>query len=1000
MTDGSNDSLRQRAEELLKGGPEELKHIDPEKINDVLHELQVHRIELELQNEELRESQRMCEAMHLRFARLYNNAPVGYVVLDKAGIVAQTNRTFARMINRDFTSLSGSPFASFLTEESERVFRARYKAFFRNPANKFVEVSFGTDDKRRFVGHLEAVPHRRDPIQGEDQGYDELLVTVSDITERKEAENRIDHLNQVLRAIRNVNQLIVKEKDRGRLIESTCRNLSETRGYFHAWIVLFDHEGATAQTAQSGLDCGFEQVQDLLRRGKMPLCGKKALDREDTVVTRMTTRECGDCPLAGEYGDRAAMTIQLRHEGTSYGLLVVSIPADMADEEEEIALFEELAGDISFALHDIENEEQRIRAQEALRESEAMLSKSQQIAHVGSWVLDLRTGALLWSDEVYRIFGLRPGQREATYEGFLERVHPDDREAVDAAYAGSIEEGRDSYEIDHRIVSATTGEIRFVHEKCEHVRDTTGRIVRSVGMVQDITEQKKGQEKLRAERERLAVTLTSIGDGVITTDTRGRVVLINHVAEALTGWTQQDARGQDLADVFHIVNEYTRKPCINPVQRVLETGEIIELSNHTMLIGRDGCERIIADSGAPILDSAGEIIGVVLVFRDVTEKQRLLDHLQQTEKLDSLGVLAGGLAHDFNNLLGGIFGYLDLARTCSTQDELTAKYIDKALAAFNRAKDLTQQLLTFAKGGVPVRKTGDIASRVRESASFVLSGSNVACRFEIPEGIWACDYDENQIGQVIDNLVINAQQSMPMGGTITVGLENVHLEDDEVGALREGNYVRLRVSDHGVGIPAEIVGKIFDPFFTTKQKGSGLGLATCYSILQKHDGHIHVESTPGQGSTFYLHIPASKSDVSHRTAAETVALSGSGSIIVMDDEAFIREIAGEMLRHAGFEVIEAGDGREALEACRTALAEGVTVSAAIFDLTVPGGLGGKQAAVEMRHRYPEIPVFASSGYSSDPVMARPREFGFVASIRKPYRKSELYEVLAHHLPDS
>jgi two-component system cell cycle sensor histidine kinase/response regulator CckA len=344
-----------------------------------------------------------------------------------------------------------------------------------------------------------------------------------------------------------------------------------------------------------------------------------------------------------------------------------------------------------------------------------------------------------------------------------------------------------------------------------------------------------------------------IGDGVITTDIRGKVVFMNGVAERLTGWNNADAFGQPLADVFHIINEFTRKICENPVEKVLKTGVIVELANHTMLISRDGREMILADSGSPIRDECGNVFGVVLVFRDVTEKQKMLDTLQQTQKLDSLGVLAGGIAHDFNNLLGGIFGYIDLARMNRNLDTTVLEYLDNAMSVLSRAKNLTQQLLTFSKGGAPVRKSGSVGKVVKTCSLFALSGSNVTCRFVIDEDLPSCEFDENQLCQVIDNIVLNAQQSMPMGGSIEVTVRSLRMRTGQHLILHEGEYVKIAVQDKGIGIPKEIMPRIFDPFFTTKSKGHGLGLATSYSIMRKHDGCIDVESEPGQGSTFTIY---------------------------------------------------------------------------------------------------------------------------------------------------
>ncbi len=518
-----------------------------------------------------------------------------------------------------------------------------------------------------------------------------------------------------------------------------------------------------------------------------------------------------------------------------------------------------------------------------------------------------------------------------------------------------------------------------------------------VAVALDITDRKKAAEAISAEKERLAVTLRSIGDGVITTDTLGNVVIMNKVAEDLCGWKQEEAQGKPLASVFNIINQSTRTPHENPVEKVLSTGLIIELANHTLLISRDGTERIIADSGAPIKDKESKTIGVVLVFRDMTEKHRLLDNMQRIDKLDSLGVLAGGIAHDFNNLLAGIFGYLDMARARSVTDTTVSKYLDKAATVFERAKDLTQQLLTFSKGGVPKRKTGQLGKLVKENAAFVLSGTNVICDFHIAQDLWLADFDENQIGQVIDNIVLNAQQAMPVGGTIVIAMNNHSLKDNDTLTLKAGNYIKVSITDTGVGIPENLLKRIFDPFFTTKQKGNGLGLATCYSIVQKHDGYIDIESVPGKGSTFHIYLPAANKGTLPDISPSTSQHKGKGSILVMDDEKFMREIVGDMLADMGYTLIEAENGEEALRLCAAAKKQGTQICAALFDLTIPGGMGGKETIVKFREQFPEIPVFASSGFSEDPSMARPTEFGFTDSIRKPFKINELAEMLNKHL---
>lgn len=512
------------------------------------------------------------------------------------------------------------------------------------------------------------------------------------------------------------------------------------------------------------------------------------------------------------------------------------------------------------------------------------------------------------------------------------------------------------------------------------------------GFTIDITDRKHAESLLADEKERLAVTLRSIGDGVITTDTHGNVIIMNKVAEHLTGWLQSEGHGKPLSTVFRIINEETRLPCENPAEKVLATSKIIELANHTVLISRDGTERIIADSGAPIMDKNSKTIGVVLVFRDMSEKQKLLDAIQRADKLDAIGVLAGGIAHDFNNLLTGVFGYMEIAREFTTEETI-ANYLGKAMAVFDRAKDLTQQLLAFSKGGMPIRKTAQLGPIIKESAAFALSGSKLACDFDIPENLWLANFDKNQLGQLVDNLVINAQQAMPAGGKISIAAKNVILKDAEIPLLKGGMFIKISVTDTGIGIPADMLKRIFDPFFTTKQKGSGLGLATCYAIIQKHDGCIEVDSVMGKGSTFHVFLPASQNETAAGVSQTFVLHRGCGKILILDDEDFIREILGSMLKEMGYSTCEARDGEEALRLLADAALNGPPINGAIFDLTIPGGKGGKEIIAQLRRQYPAIPVYASSGYSENPIMAKPTEFGFTDSICKPYRKDELAALL-------
>lgn len=373
--------------------------------------------------------------------------------------------------------------------------------------------------------------------------------------------------------------------------------------------------------------------------------------------------------------------------------------------------------------------------------------------------------------------------------------------------------------------------------------------------------------------------------------------------------------------------------------------------------------------------------------------------MARTERLESLGVLAGRIAHDFNNLLAGVFGYLDLAREYLQVRNLkeVEQSLSDALSVFGRARALTQQLLTFAKGGAPLRRTQPVDELVRKAVAFATSGSNCEVSFASSPETWLCDVDEHQIGQAIDNLTINAKQAMPGGGHLDVRMENVPGAEMPK-HLPAQDHVHISVRDTGNGIPREHLQRIFDPSFTTKSQGSGLGLATVHSIVRKHEGHVEAESEVGAGSVFHLWLPRAQPQVQTIDLSAADEHRGRGHVLVLDDEAFILNIAASILRRSGYEVSLARNAQQAVAMAELAAAAGKPFRAAILDMTIPGGPGGKEIAHRLKMLDPAIKVLASSGYASDDVMARPKDFGFDGSVPKPYSVQDLRVAMAGLFP--
>jgi PAS domain S-box-containing protein len=516
----------------------------------------------------------------------------------------------------------------------------------------------------------------------------------------------------------------------------------------------------------------------------------------------------------------------------------------------------------------------------------------------------------------------------------------------------------------------------------------------------DISAHKQAEEELRRQREWFEVTLSSIGDAVMTTDTKGVITFMNAVAEEITGWPTQKALGQPIERVFQILHESTRRPMPSPIGRVLQEERVVYLESHAVLCARDGREVAIADSGAPIHSAEGELVGVVLVFRDVSVQQRMEAELLRVRKIESVGVLAGGIAHDFNNLLTGILGNISLAKRLTGKPEAIMRRLEEAEKACERATALTHQLLTFSKGGAPVRETASIEELLYESVAFALRGASVAANFYVGNNLWPVDIDEGQMNQVFHNVVINAVHAMPEGGTITVRADNIVLGGGEGLPLPAGRYVAMAVEDTGIGIPHDLLQDIFDPYITTKEDGHGLGLATAYVIVRKHEGTMTVESQEEVGTSVRIYLPASSSTLVPASTPVAITSVGGGRILVMDDEEMIRDLLQGLLSSLGYDVVCVCEGTEALEAYRQARGAGQPFDAVILDHTIPGGMGGLKTMTRLRELDPQVKALISSGYAEIPVMANWSAYGFRGAIPKPYAVEQLQETLGRVLQEA
>jgi len=517
-------------------------------------------------------------------------------------------------------------------------------------------------------------------------------------------------------------------------------------------------------------------------------------------------------------------------------------------------------------------------------------------------------------------------------------------------------------------------------------QEDTSRLKLIADILINASQRRRAEEQIKQQAALLDITQ----DAIIVADLSGHITFWNHAAERLYGWSRDEVLGRDFRPI--LFRDTKRIPQdLNSALTGLSEWRT-EQEHRT----REGYSVVVETRWNVIRDKTDKPHSLLIVNTDISERRRWDEELLRSTKLESLGILAGGIAHDFNNILTGILGNssLGLIETKSESDA-HSKFRNIEIAA-KRARELTRQLLTFAKGGAPVKKVHSLQAIVNESIDLMLHGSNCIVEFEVQNNLPAVEIDAGQISQVIHNLLINALQAMPDGGTIGVRLSSYRGIPQEKAGIEDfpfKDYVKLEIEDSGKGISRENMTRIFDPYFSTKEEGSGLGLATSYSIVRKHGGVITVDSTVNIGTTFTLYFPASSAKLRPQTEKEGEQTLPGGRVLIMDDDELVQEILSNMLTHLGFEVSIAADGREALQRFKRAKQANTPFLFIIMDITIPGGMGGKETIKRLRRINKEIPVLASSGYSNDPIMSQFKRYGFNGAIEKPYELGALRHIL-------
>jgi len=714
--------------------------------------------------------------------------------------------------------------------------------------------------------------------------YRRARILEKEIEIRKQAQKRIVHLNAVIRAIRNVNQLIIKIKDRERLLQCACDNLINIQGYNSAWIALIEGDGRYITAAQAGAGNGFTAMVDGLKRGELTRCMRKAVDQSGVLVVTDQAVECGDCRLVGIYAGEARLIARLEHEGRIYGFITVTVSVGMAVDDEERSLFDEVAGDIAFALHNMELEEEHKKADEALLESE---SRYKHLYFMTRLMCD-NLPDLIWT--------------------------------------------KDS---ENRFIFAN----KACCEKLLNAKDTDEPIGKT--------------DMYFANRER---------------------------------------ESHPENPEYHTFGEM----CTESDLAILETKKPLRFDEFGNLKGKFVYHDVYK---APFWDKKGNLIGTVGCARDITrekqieedrkqaeeEKKKLEAQLRQSQKMEAIGTLAGGIAHDFNNLLTAIIGNAELALMDVIKDESLRKKIDEIKKAGGKAASLTRQILAFSRKQIVQPKILDINELLTDIEKMLgrLIGEDIELLTIPAPALWQVKIDPGQIEQVIMNLAINAKDAMstyadsaagrPQGGKLIIKTANTDLNENYfcergIEGEKSGHYVMLTVSDTGKGMDKEIQEHIFEPFFTTKEvgKGTGLGLSTIYGIVKQNDGFIWVYSEPGKGTTFKVYLPRVKGDMEPEEKEQTsvAELGGSETVLIVEDDDSLRNLAQKALRQHGYKVLVAENGENALKVGKEHDGQ---IDLMITDVVMPK-MGGREAAERLQLLYPQMKVIYMSGYTDNAIV--------------------------------
>jgi len=633
---------------------------------------------------------------------------------------------------------------------------------------------------------------------------------------------------------------------------------------------------------------------------------------------------------------------------------------------------------------------ERKRAEDALRRSEAGLLEAQRLAQLGSWELDLKTNRLQWSDEIYRIFEMDRERFGATYEAFLEAVHPEDRDMVGKAYSDSLKT-RTPYEIDHRLLMKD-GRIKFVHEQCETHYDEAGAPVRSLGTVQDITERRLSEEELRKRDEFILNILETVDEGFIVIDPDYRIIAANKAYCEQVKMPSADIIGKHCHEVSH----HLGKPCFlegeecAPAHTFKTGGPYAAIHTH---FDSSGNPVYVETKSYPIKDASGKVTAVIETLNDMSEKRRLEEQLRHAQKMEAIGTLAGGIAHDFNNMLNVILGYCGLMQMEMKETDPLLPYVREMLRAGDRASDLTKGLLIFSRKKTLELQPVDVNVIIEGFRKMIgrIIGEDIELRITASDEPLILMADRGHLEQVLMNLAANARDAMPEGGILGIEIKRELLDSSFIkvhGYGEPGEYAVISATDTGTGMDARTRERIFEPYFTTKGigRGTGLGLSIVFGIVRQHRGYINCYSELGRGTTFKIYLPLVKIEGAETIEEKAAAPKrGTETLLVAEDDPAVRDLTKITLENYGYTVIEAVDGEDAVNKFRE---NQDNIHIVVLDVIMPRK-NGRDAYEDIKGIRHDIRAIFMSGYDADIIKTKGILEDGMAFVSKPVSPLEL-----------